>query len=304
MLASLPRVALTGLIAITFAACTGAASSPADPSPSAVPPVASPSVSPSPSAQTYWLRMTTWQAIPPLNQFASQPLLVIAGDGMAVTSGPVPAIYPGPLLPNLIGRPISQAGLDAIVQRARDLGLLDGTTDFTPDDNLMGGVTGRIELTVDGMRVTLTGSPDATIECITTPCEPAPGTPEAFGELWRDLLDLPSLVGAELGPEAPYQPGAYALLVTTAPQADPSLPQQPAVWPLDQPLGSFGGPVANGTARCGTVSGSDADTLRPALEAANQLTPWVDQADSTTLFGLTVRPLVPGEDACTEIFGA
>jgi hypothetical protein len=300
MLTSLPRRVLVGLVAITLAACTGAASSPADPSPSAVPPVASSS----PSSQTYWLRMTTWQAIPPLNQFAGQPQLVITGDGVAVTSGPVPAIYPGPLLPNLIGRPISRAGLDAIVQRARDLGLLDGTTDFTRDDNLMGGVTGRIELTVDGTRVTLTGSPDATIECITTPCEPAPGTPEAFGELWRELLDLPSLVGSALGPESTYVPGAYALLVTTAPQADPSLPQRPAVWPLDQPLESFGGPVANGTARCGTASGNDADTLRPALEAANQLTPWVDRAGSTTMFGLTVRPLVLGEDACTEIFGA
>ncbi len=290
------RLATVIGVAILSAACTGSATSPAPATP------VGPDASPAATAETYWLRMTTWQAIPPLDQFASQPLLVITGDGVVVSPGPIPAIYPGPLLPNLVERSITPAGEEAIVAAARHLGVLGPKGDFTGEGGPLGAVTGRIEITVDGSRVTLTGKPDAQIECVTTPCEPRPGTPEAFGDLWWQLLDLPSWVGTELGPEALYSAPAYALLVQPAPQADPDLPQAPADWPLDQPLVSFGGPVANGTARCGSVSGADADALRPLLAAANELTPWVEASDPATMFGVLVRPLTPGEDACREVF--
>ena len=61
--------------------------------------------------------------------------------------------------------------------------------------------------------------------------------------------------------------------------------------------------MANGTARCGTVTGADADALRPALDAATPLTPWVQDPETSATFGLTVRPMVSGEDACREAFG-
>jgi hypothetical protein len=74
-------------------------------------------------------------------------------------------------------------------------------------------------------------------------------------------------------------------------------------WPLEQPIALFGGPVADGSYRCGTASGADADTLRPSLQAANQLTQWVQDPTTSATFGLTVRPMVPGEDICRETFG-
>lgn len=265
---------------------------------------APPEPSPSPQPESYWLRMTTTQAIPPVNLFAVLPALVITGDGIAVSQGPIPAIYPGPLLPNLLGRQVTDAGLDQILAAARELGLLDGRTDFAGDSPpLAGGITGHIELTVDGGLVELTGNPEAQIVCVTAPCEPAPGSPEAFGELWRMLLDLPAWLGNELGPEARYAAPAFAILVGPPPDPEPGLAQAPADWPLATPLGTFGGPVANGTARCGTASGADADMLRPVMQAANQLTPWVEDITTSATFGLTVRPMVPGEDVCREIFG-
>lgn len=299
MLAQARHLAALGLAAVVVAACVGggAPTSPPTSQPT------DPSASPTPSAAGYWLRMTTWQPIPPLDLFAVGPTLVITGDGVVVTQDAVPAIYPGPLLPNLVGRTISEAGRATIVAAARDLGLIGARTDFSGDAGLIGGVTGRIELTVDGRPVVLTGRPDAHIECITTPCDPAPGSEEAFGALWTKLLDLSSWLPAQLGPEAPYVPQAYALLVTRAPEDVPSLPQAPADWPLATPLATFGGPVANGTARCGTVSGEDATALRPALEAANQLTPWVEAPGAGDVYRLVVRPLTPGEDACLEMFG-
>jgi len=288
---SLARIAVALAAALLVAAC-GSGSTPASPS------------APPDQAGTWWLRMTTTQAIPPLELFAMQPALVITGDGTVVTSGPVPAIFPGPLLPNLVARQLSGAGQAKIIQAARDLGLLSGQTDFAGGAMVMGGITGHIALTVDGRRIELTGNPEAQIQCVTTPCEPAPGSPEAFGELWRRLQDLSAWLGPELGPESAYVPAAYAILVGAPPAPEPGLPQAPADWPLEQPLATFGGPVANGTARCGTVSGPDAELLRPALQAANQLTMWNQDPEFSAAYGLTVRPMVPGEDICREIFGA
>ena len=57
--------------------------------------------------------------------------------------------------------------------------------------------------------------------------------------------------------------------------------------------------------RCGTARGEDATTLRPVFEMANQLTPWVDKGANAPSNGtlIQVRPMVPGEDVCLEVFG-
>lgn len=286
---ALPAIAAIAIV-------VGACGSGAVPSPSATP-------TPPPPPETYWLRATTTQALPPVNVFGMQPLVLITGDGRVITQGPVPAIFPGPLLPNLRARLLSEAGRAAILAAAKQLGLLDGVTDFNSGPLLAGGINGRIELTVDGRVVTLTGNPNALMECVTTPCEPPAGSAAAFAELWRRLGDLASWMPNELGPEAAYEAPSYAILVGPAPTPDPNLPQAPMDWPLAQALGLFGGPVAGGSFRCGTVSGADAAVLRAAMQKANALTAWVQDPTANATFGLTVRPMVPGEDVCREVFG-
>jgi hypothetical protein len=294
----LPARLIVTAFTVVVAACGGAGG--ASPSTPATP---VPTPTEDPAAATYWLRATTTQALPPVNVFALQPYNVITGDGLVVTQGPVPAIFPGPLMPNLQARPITEAGRAAIMAAAKELGMLEGTTGFTAGPTLAGGINGRIELTVDGQIVTLTGNPNALMECVTTPCTPPAGSAAAFAEFWRLLGDLPSWVPNELGPESAYVAPAYAILVGPAPEPDPNLPQAPMDWPLEQSLALFGGPVGDGSYRCGTVSGTDATTLLPALQAANQLTPWVQDPGTSATFGLTVRPMVPGEDVCREVFG-
>ncbi len=250
-----------------------------------------------PASDTYWLRLVTFQAIPPINLFPRLDEAVITGDGTYVVPGAVPEIYPGPIVMPLFGRHVSTEGRATIMTWAKDLGLLTGKTDFTGGGGLPGGITGQIELTVDGSHVTLTGLPGAQA------ANPVPGSPEAFGEFWRRVASLPTTLGAELGPESPYVPPAYSILVGPAPVPETGMTAQIMDWPLDTPLATFGKPVANGTMRCGTVRGADADTLRPSLEQANQITQWVQGPTTNATFGLTPRPLVPGEDRCLEIFG-
>ena len=286
------------LIAALAAACTvGGSSSPTPP------PSPAPSPQPTPDPSGYWLRAMTTQALPPLNVFGLLPMAVITGDSVLVTPAPIPTIYPGPAVINLQGRTITAAGRLAIVVLAQKLGLAAGSGDFTGGTIAPGGIAGRIELTVDGKRVTISGNPQAPTGCPKEPCLPAAGTPAAFAELWLRLSDLESWIGPELGNPQVYDPPAYAVLVGAAPKPDPMLSQLPADWPLAVPASQFGSPVANGSARCGTVSGADAVTLRASLAKANMLSPWVQDPSFNATFGLTVRPMVPGEDACRETFG-
>jgi hypothetical protein len=201
----LPARLIVTAFAVLAAACggLGGGSSLVPSSPPGPTPVI-PSPSPDAATQTYWLRAMTTQALPPVNVFAVQPYAVITGDGQSITQGPVPAIFPGPLMPNLQARPITEAGRGAILAAAKELGMLEGTTDFNAGPVLAGGISGRIELTVDDQIVTLTGNPNALMECVTTPCTPPAGSAAAFAEFWRLLGDLPSWIPDELGPEAAY----------------------------------------------------------------------------------------------------
>ena len=295
------RLVLPIVAVALVAACGGGAASPSSsPLPATNPPVDPTPVIPTPSpiadGGTYWLRMTTFQAIPPVNLFAFTPTVVIDGSGRLIVPGAVPAIFPGPLVGPLFARQVSDEGRETILGWAKELGLLSGETDFTGGNTIPGGVTGQIELTVDGRLIALSGLPE-----LVAP-DPEPGSPAAFGELWRRIASLPETLPGELGAEAPYTPTAYALLVGPAP--DPQgMPVEIADWPLDEPLATFGGPVQDGTYRCGLVEGEDAAALGAAFANATQITAWTQDPTTSATFGLTVRPIIAGENPCAEVFG-
>ena len=66
----------------------------------------------------------------------------------------------------------------------RNSGCSSGQVDFTGDGALPGGVTGIVELTVDGSRITFRGIPDSNEGG-------EPGSPAAFAEFWRRVSSLP-----------------------------------------------------------------------------------------------------------------
>ena len=125
------------------------------------------------------------------------------------------------------------------------MGLLSGAHDFTPPDVILGAPLGRIELLVDGVMYELTGDPSRVILCVTTPCVPAPGTPEAFATFWQALLDMSWLEG-ELGGQAQYVAESFAILVGVDPINEPALSPQILTWPLETRLEAFGTPIGNG----------------------------------------------------------
>lgn len=248
------------------------------------------------------LRATMSQALPPDSTFGWLPAALITADGRLISVGPTDAMFPGKLLPNLLERQISRAGWLAIVNAARKAGLLSGQTEFTGNAAAPGALLAHLEIVVDGQRFDLTG--DLTIPpCAPPGCPaPEPGTQRAFAEFWQTLGDLGSWIGPELGNERPYAASAYALLV--GPPADnQGLLTNAIPWPLAGKLAEFGRPIASGDGRrCGVVSGADAVTLRPQLQAATSISPWFDEGTASAGFGLVVRPLLPGDaDPCAAL---
>ena len=248
----------------------------------------------------YLLRAHIIQALPPEQRFDWQASVTITADRVVVSGGAVPAIFPGPLLAPLRGRTITAAGYDRIVAEARAAGLLDGAVD--PGAPIPGGQLAEIDLWVDGAIRTIQGDPNRAIQCVRAPCVAPPGTPESFGAFWSGIHDLASVMPEELGPDEPYVPRAYALLVGVPPIDDADLGFQVLDWPLDVPLAQLGEPIGSEPfPRCALIRGDDADRLGPMLASANQLTQWVDGEAAPV--ALRARAIELGEEPCVDLFG-
>ena len=231
-------------------------------------------------------------------------MLVVTADGRVLTTGPVDEIYPGPLVAPVVERPISPRGVAQLLQAARDAGILRPDGDFTGGTMLPGAAAARLQVAVDGIAYDLVGDANAATPCAPGASCPAAvaGTPAAFAAFWYRLLDMAGWLEAELGPEREHAPAAYAVIVGPPPEPWPGA--TPALWPLADPaLDLFGSPVKGEPgSRCGVAAGDLASALRPVFAGATQLTPFVATASASATHGLTVRPLLPGdEDPCAPL---
>lgn len=210
--------------------------------------------------------------------FLNLPTLLVTGDGRLIVQGAVPAIYPGPLLPNLQVRTISEAGVQQLLERAAEHGLLT-PREYTNPTNIADAPDTVVTLQVNGEtiehRAYALGLSDESDELR---AELAAFVAEATGEwLYGD--------NPELGPEMPYVSDTYLIRATpvndlTGYEIEPTVTD----WPADlAPLADAG--------ECATYP---ADSLRAMFEQANQLTFFTDD---DVQYQLTVKPLLPG-DGC------
>ena len=227
----------------------------------------------------------------------STPFWSLFGDGTLIVPGPQIEIYPGPALPNLTATPVSEDGIQAILEAARDAGLMDGdanygdmciadaaTTVFTTDAGGRTSIVSAYALDVGQPAGTCGNGEDADARV-------------KLAAFQAKLTDLRSwLPPGSLGTERPYDPTQMRVFVLPY-QGDTELPQNPIAWPLEPPLDAFGEPVQNAPAatRCGVVTGDDLTTLLASARDANALTPWTSGG---TEYHLIFRPLLPDEHAC------
>ena len=230
--------------------------------------------------------------------------IAIYRDGRVIQPGAVDMIYPGPLLPPLLQTTVSPAGIQAVLDLARQDGLADH------DQSYLTGIGADMPDTI--ITVVVSGkaivgrfsSLGATGPDLTDPAEIAARAKAT--DFISHLTGYPSLLGQ-------YQVGQSQTFVPTAVQivarlGDPSttvqpsmLQRQPIAWPLGTPLSAFGLPLQPNAsppaiARCGTVTGDDLALLWPLLVKATQITGFSSGGATWTI---TPTPLLPGQtDKC------
>jgi hypothetical protein len=191
--------------------------------------------------------------------FARTPVALITGDGRALTTGPEPAIYPGPLLPNILERSITPAGVQQLVAMADRLGLLADVT-YPRDDRVADAPDTIVEITVGGR----TFHHDAYALGIDD-TEVGAGRRRLL-DFVAALGDLEGTVGGTaLGPEQPFRPDEYLIQAVVSDPATSSTNPRPSVvpWPSDAPVR-----LADATA-CAAVP---TDVAARLFDRANALT--------------------------------
>jgi hypothetical protein len=284
-----------GLIAAAalLAACVGSgpgASGSAGPSSSAAPSSAAPAAST--GSGVFYLRAWQTQALAPQETFAWLAPVTIS-DGQFIDGNiAIPAIYPGPIYVGPQSRPISDAGVAAIVAEARKDGLLGDKTDFATNP-APGSVLAHIELRIDGVTRELTGP---------LPAGPvsdgvAPGTTPAYQLFWNKITSINGWLGADLGQGTSFTPTSLAVLVTPPTDATAGIAANEKPWPLAASFATFGKAYGGSVYRCAMTTGADAATLLALVTSSNQLTHFVDATGAKA--SLQVRAMLPGEsDPC------
>jgi hypothetical protein len=227
------------------------------------------------------------------------PIVAVYGDGRVITQGPQPAIYPGPLMPNLQEHTLSAAALDRLIALARENDLLKtihydfpGIAD-APDTVL--------EINLDGQayRVSAYALGEAAMDAdASSGLDPVVIAGRAALRSFVDALTaVPA--GDFVDEEHPFDVTAlriYASKASPASDTDAQLAPPAIDWPLDD-LATAGFPVPSSPigARCQAVKGDDLAKVLPILQPANALQTFTSNGE---LYSLIVRPLLPGDADC------
>jgi hypothetical protein len=228
------------------------------------------------------------------------PLFALYGDGTVVTQGAQMEIYPGPALPAILAQPLSEEGIQAVLQAALDAHLeRDGDYSDLGQMGVADAATTAFTFTLDGATHRVTAYALDIVE------QQQPGQSDEMWQMRKGLQhlvnqvsDLASLVPAgSLGDPEPFQ-GSSAQLLIGPYRAEEDLQQQPVDWPLGTPLGQLGDPtdMLGPDARCAIVGGEEWTQVHDLAADANQLTPWVSGG---ARYAVSFRPLLPDEPGCT-----
>lgn len=224
--------------------------------------------------------------------FRTVPELTLYPDGTVITHGPRVLIYPGLALPNLLTTRLDPADLDAVVDAARDAGLLADAPDYGRPE-VTDVATTTVTLRVDGDEhvhaayALSLGDPGATAD-LPADAAAARATLTAFLDQVRDL------VGHGLDGEQ-YAAERFGVLAEPVPddalRLEDGMERQVLPWPVRTvALADAGG--------CVLVDGDDGVTLAGVLAEANQLT--VFEQDGAR-YEVHPRPLLPHETGCVDL---
>jgi hypothetical protein len=230
------------------------------------------------------------------------PLFSLYGDGRVITQGPQIAIYPPPALPALLERRVSDEGIQAILEAAREAGLQVSDRRYE-EFGVTDGPTTTFTVVTDGQ------THQTAVYSLGEPLEFAPvGDREArqmLFEFQSQVLDLESwLPEGSVSSDRPYEYDQLRVFVVPTSEGggdyggDEQLEPSRKDWPLPGALSVFGEPMPNTPdIRCGAVEGPDLNHVLAAAGKANVETRWRGGGD---VHLIAFRPLLPGEPPCPE----
>jgi hypothetical protein len=242
------------------------------------------------------------------------PSFIMLGDGRVIMQGMQTLEFPGPALPALQERTLTEQGIQEVLEAIEETNLFTADLELKGAQAMVADATDTVfRLAADGREVTVSvyalGLLDPSMDSPPGVTASELDAHRVLSQLRDSLMTIDTAVSAE-GWEAegwqPYEPEAFRLYVrdvTGEPVDD--LPGQVREWPTDDDPATVGEEqptFGNGT-RCLVVDGDAAATWLAELEAANQNTRWTD--DGERRFSVQARPLLPGDEvACAEVIGA
>jgi hypothetical protein len=251
--------------------------------------------------------------LPVQMQVTNHPLLVITGDGRVVMQGMQTLEFPGPALPALIERQLTEDGVQQVLRALEQTNLFAGDLELRGMMGMVADATDTIiTVRAAGLESVVTVY---AISMLFDGMEPPPGMGADELEAYRilstlndRLMTLDTWLPADAWATdawVPYQPDAFRLYVrdvTDQPIEGGDLPGQVRDWPTDDDPAAFGEEIVafgDGT-RCAVVADDAGATWLAELSNANQNTLWTD--DGERRFSVGVRPLLPHEaDVCPEL---
>ncbi|MGZ4702890.1 MAG: hypothetical protein ACXV5U_04095 [Ilumatobacteraceae bacterium] len=215
--------------------------------------------------------------------FASTPALLVSGDGRIFTHGAVPAVFPGPLLPAIIVRSITEDGIHALLAVVQRAGLLATPPDY-PDRHNVADASDTV-LTISAAGATFVHSAYGL-----GIGDPETGVRKNLLDAVTSLSDFEATAGAaNLGADQSFVAASYRLQARVVDPADLS-GQNPAPTIVDWPAGAG-------------ISLADAgECARVAAAAIGSL--FIDAKQNTyfkdggIVYQLSVRGVLPGDLAC------
>jgi hypothetical protein len=215
--------------------------------------------------------------------FVNTPSLLVSGDGRVFTQGAVPAIYPGPLLPSVMARSITEEGIQALLAIAQTAGLLATPPDYAGGQGIADAPDTVVTINAAGGSFVHSGYALG----IDNPESPAR---QALLDAATKLADIETAAGAaNLGPDQPFEAQTYRF---QARATDPSelTSQDPAPSVVEWPAAS-GVSLVDAT----TCARVDAALVGSLFVDAKQNT-YFQEGD--VVYQLAVAGVLPGDPAC------
>ncbi|WP_212999259.1 hypothetical protein [Winogradskya consettensis] len=219
------------------------------------------------------------------------PQISIYADGRVITEGPVPAIYPGPALPNLQVVMIDPEQARALAEKSAAAGVTEGT-DFGQPGVADVPSTQVTAVTAAGRH---TVAAEALNEARANDSALTAAQQAARTKLKAYLDDVNKITLTKIAP-VQYKPEIIAAVVTPYVATDDAVRPETIEWPGAALPGE---PLAEGAElTCVTATGEQGDTVLAAAAKAKTNTAWGHGGNT---WSIRFRPLLPDETGCADL---